>query len=118
MTEQAMAGNAELIANQVLSSIDRIVLAASGIVADASLIPMNTQNKVYAKAPHLIAIQYILDQALGLPGAEITCFDIKKSHSYVHQSAFDKSTGTIIDYSEIMYRIKEKFADALPIATE
>ena len=118
MTEQAMAGNAELIANQVLSSIDRIVLAASGIVVDANLLPINTQNKVYAKAPHLIAIQYILDQALGLPGAEITCFDIKKSHSYVHQSAFDKSTGTIIDYSELMYRIKEKFADALPIAIE
>ena len=62
MTEQAMAGNAELIANQVLSSIDRIVLAASGIVADASPIPINTQTRVYAKSPHLIAIQYINEQ--------------------------------------------------------
>lgn len=121
-----LGDTAALITDEVKSAINRMIYLANGellpaeptltsAAADGTGQP-EPQPRIYTRAPHLPSIEYIINRALGVPGADIECYQTTPSCSERIQAAKDRETGT--DYSALLTESEQMFVDALAMAIE
>jgi hypothetical protein len=71
---------------------------------------------VYRRPPRLFPIEFIINYALGIPGAEIDYYETTADASEKLQSA--KCRELKIDHSDLLSSCEKQIIDALPIAIE
>jgi hypothetical protein len=121
----------KLISDEAADSIDRMIALASGELVPAesvspspplSVSPSPTPSlspssvRVYRRAPRLFPIEFIINYALGIPGAEIEYYETTADASEKLQGA--KCRELKIDHSDLLSSCEKQIIDALPIAIE
>ncbi len=105
---------AELITAELPSAVKRIIILANGELVEPGTQVDPQAPRIYSTPPHQVAIECILNRALGTPGATIAV--MAEDEEVTYRQAIDPVSNK--DYTDMVGICEQMFRDAVPMALE
>ncbi len=116
-TSALLGETSEIITAEVPAAADRIIASANGVLVDPQEQTDPSAKKIYAVPPHQVALEFIINQTLGIPGAKIEIYRKDDGSEEVkYLVPVDPVTGK--DHTELYAICERKFQAAIPMAIE